>query len=180
MKKINVVGTSASGKSTFSKALAQKLNLTYIELDDLFWLDDWEQASNDLFFEKLKNQIDLAENGYVIDGNYSRSQPIKWKEIDTIIWLDLPFHLNLFRSLKRALSRVLSKRRLWKSLNNTESFKTMLSKESIVWWMIKTHKKNQQKYLKLINSNEYVDIHWIRLRNQTEMDKFLKRAYSPK
>ena len=35
MKKINVVGTSASGKTIFSRKLAQKLNLTYIELDDL-------------------------------------------------------------------------------------------------------------------------------------------------
>ena len=51
MKRINVVGTSASGKSTFSKALAQKLGLSYIELDDLFWLDDWVESTDELFLE---------------------------------------------------------------------------------------------------------------------------------
>ncbi len=35
MKRINVVGTSATGKSTFSRALAEKLGLHYIELDNL-------------------------------------------------------------------------------------------------------------------------------------------------
>jgi len=44
MRRINVVGTSASGKSTFARMLAQKLQLDYIELDDLFWLDDWQEV----------------------------------------------------------------------------------------------------------------------------------------
>ena len=61
MKRINVVGTSASGKSTFSKALAQKLNLSYIELDDLFWLDDWKESADQDFFEKLQQSIDHIE-----------------------------------------------------------------------------------------------------------------------
>lgn len=39
-RRINVVGTSASGKSTFACALAAKLGLSYIELDNLFWLDN--------------------------------------------------------------------------------------------------------------------------------------------
>ena len=81
MKRINVVGTSASGKSTFSKALAQKLGLSYIELDDLFWLDNWGESSDRNFFEKLQQSIDLAPHGYVIDGNYSRTEEIKWKQM---------------------------------------------------------------------------------------------------
>ena len=33
IKRINVVGTSGSGKSTVSRALAEKLNLPYVEQD---------------------------------------------------------------------------------------------------------------------------------------------------
>lgn len=180
MKRINVVGTSASGKSTFSKALAHKLGLSYIELDDLFWLDDWRESSDLDFFEKLQQKIDHAPEGYVIDGNYTRTKHIKWKAIDTIIWLDLPFHINVYRSVKRALHRAWSKQRLWKSSNNTESIQSLFSRDSIVWWMIKTHQKNRQKYLEMMQSNEYTHIHWIRLRTQTEMNEFLKQTYSPK
>ncbi|MEL7532145.1 MAG: adenylate kinase, partial [Bacteroidota bacterium] len=32
MKKINVIGTSASGKSTFAKKLAKELDLPYVEI----------------------------------------------------------------------------------------------------------------------------------------------------
>lgn len=35
--KINVVGTSGSGKSTFSRRLAAQLAIPYIEMDALFW-----------------------------------------------------------------------------------------------------------------------------------------------
>ena len=174
MKRINVVGTSASGKSTFSKALAQKLGLSYIELDDLFWLDNWGESSDPNFFEKLQQSIDLAPNGYVIDGNYSRTEEIKWQEIDTVIWLDLPFHINLFRSVKRALLRVISKQKLWPNSNNRESLRMILTKDSIIWWMIKTHKKNQHKYLQMMQSNEYAHIHWIRLCSRSEIKNFLK------
>ena len=174
MKRINVVGTSASGKSTFSKTLAQKLGLSYIELDDLFWLDNWDESSDPNFFEKLQQSIDLAPHGHVIDGNYSRTEEIKWKEIDTVIWLDLPFHLNLYRSLKRALHRALTQQKLWSNSNNRESFKSMLSRDSIIWWMIKTHKKNQHKYLQMMQSNEYAHILWIRLCSRSEIKNFLK------
>ena len=174
MKRINVVGTSASGKSTFSKVLAQKLELSYIELDDLFWLDNWGESSDPNFFEKLQQSIDLAPNGYVIDGNYSRTEEIKWQEIDTVIWLDLPFHINLFRSVKRALLRVVSKQKLWPNSNNQESLRMILTKDSIIWWMIKTHKKNQHKYLQMMQSSEYANIHWIRLSSRSEIKNFLK------
>ncbi len=39
--KLNVVGTSGSGKSTFSKALAEKLAIEHIEMDQIFWGPNW-------------------------------------------------------------------------------------------------------------------------------------------
>ncbi len=44
MKFINIVGTSASGKPTFARQLGQKLGLAHIEMDDLFWQDDWQET----------------------------------------------------------------------------------------------------------------------------------------
>lgn len=172
-RRINVVGTSASGKSTFARTLAAKLGLSYIELDNLFWLDNWQESPDAEFFDKIHTAIDQAKDGYVIDGNYTRSIPVKWAEIDSVIWIDLPFHLNLYRSVRRALQRTMSKQPLWSNSNNTESFSQVLSRDSIILWMMKTHQKNRQHYLKLMHAPEYQHIHWIRLRSPREIDTFL-------
>lgn len=57
MRRMNVVGTSASGKTTFSRVLAKKLGLNYIELDDLFWLDDWKETPDTEFVKKYRSKL---------------------------------------------------------------------------------------------------------------------------
>ena len=52
MQRINVIGTSGSGKSTFAKELAKQLEINYIEMDALNWLPNWQEADPDKFFRK--------------------------------------------------------------------------------------------------------------------------------
>jgi hypothetical protein len=40
-ERINVVGTSGSGKTTFARQLAARLDLPYYEMDALFWKPGW-------------------------------------------------------------------------------------------------------------------------------------------
>ncbi|WP_343620037.1 shikimate kinase [Acinetobacter proteolyticus] len=174
MKFINVVGTSAAGKTTFARQLAQKLGLSYIEMDDLFWLDDWQETPDHEFFAKLQSQIDQAPRGWVLDGNYSRTLDLKLKYIDTIIWLDYSFSLNLYRSVKRAISRAVTQKRLWENSNNRESFKTsFLSKDSIILWMITHHAQNRKKYLAMMDDARYQHIRFIRLTSPKQTAVFL-------
>lgn len=176
LKKINVIGTTGSGKTTFSKKLAEKLDLAYIQLDDLLWLDDWQETPDEPFFEKLRNQLDLASEGWVVDGNYTRTQYITWEDVETVIWLDMPFHINLFQSVQRAVTRALSKEKLWENSNNQESFQRMLSRDSILWWMIKTYRKNRKKYLERMRNQKYAHIQFIHLRSRKEVQMFLQQV----
>lgn len=174
MKFINIVGTTASGKTTFARQLALKLNLTHIEMDDLFWLDDWQETPDDEFFLKLQNKMDIAKDGWVLDGNYSRTLHLKLAKLDTMIWLDYSFTLNLYRSVKRAISRIITKEPLWENSNNHESFKqSFLSKDSIILWMINHHAKNRKKYLKMMHDPQYQHIQFIRLTSPKQAKLFL-------
>lgn len=138
--KINVVGTSGSGKSTFSRKLAQVLKFPYIEMDRIFWQPNWQEPSNEKFFKDL--EIALNQEKWVLDGNYTRTIPIKWKNVETIIWLDYSFTRTIFQAVKRAVQRSISKEEFWEGTGNTESFRRIFfSKESIIWWSIKTHSK---------------------------------------
>ncbi len=55
-KKINVIGTSGAGKSTFSKKLAQALNYPYIEMDKVFWESNWKWPTDEKLFLNENNQ----------------------------------------------------------------------------------------------------------------------------
>ena len=68
MKFINIIGSTGWGKSTLARKLAQKRQLHYIELDDLLWLDDWQESSNEALFSKLKTAMEDATAGWVLDG----------------------------------------------------------------------------------------------------------------
>ncbi len=172
MKMINVVGTSGSGKSTFSKRISRILNLPYIEMDKIFWGPNWYWPSDEEFFRKLENE--LQKDSWVLDGNYTRSIPIKWQNVGTVIWLDFPFFTTLFRAIKRAFFRALSGKEIWEGTGNRESFrKSFFSKDSIVWWTIKTHQSVRKKYESYMNDPQYSHIKFIRLRSDSDVETFL-------
>ncbi len=174
VSRINVVGTSGSGKSSFARALALRLSIPYIELDHLFWRPNWQMPPDPDFFPKVAEA--LAGNEWVLDGNYTRTIPIKWERVQMVIWLDYPFPTTLFRAVKRALNRAWTKVELWEGTGNRESFRaSFFSKDSIIWWTIKTHRSVRQRYEQVLADPKYSSIEFVRLRNQKECDELLAR-----
>src|SRR3954470_8485515 len=88
-QRINVVGTSGSGKTTFARELAELLDLPCYEMDQLFWKSDWQESSNDEFFQKVQEVT--SRQKWILDGNYTRTTAIKWKQVQLVIWLDPSF-----------------------------------------------------------------------------------------
>lgn len=120
--------------------------------------------------------MEQATAGWVLDGNYSRTQDLKLRYVDTIIWLDYSFSLNLYRSVKRAISRAVTQKRLWENSNNRESFKSsFLSKDSIILWMISHHAKNRKKYLTMMNDPQYQQIRFVHLSSPKQAAEFLQQ-----
>lgn len=164
--KINVVGISGSGKSTFCKTLANNLSSSYIEMDSLYWAENW--SVNPRFLKDL--EIALDKESYVLDGNYSSSDHLKWKDIDLVIWLDYSFHLSFYRCLTRTIKRLITKECLWGS--NKETIYNILGKNSILYFMVTHYYKNKKKF-----ENDMVNhsnITFIRLRTPKEAEAFLQ------
>ncbi|WP_151981171.1 shikimate kinase [Acinetobacter guerrae] len=173
MKFINIIGTTGSGKSTLARKLAQKRKLHYIELDNLLWLDHWQESSNEEFFCKLKSSINAASEGWVIDNLYTRSIDMILTQADTVIWLDYAFHINFFRLTKRTLWRAISRKTLWENSNNKESWKIMFSKKSIFLWMLQKYPQNKRRYLAMMQHPDYQHIQFIRLTSPKQTAAFL-------
>lgn len=173
VKRINIVGTSGSGKSYFGRSLANKISAKFIGVDELFWLPNWQARGDEDFFNLLENELDCES--WVLDGNYHKTEFIKWKNVDAIIWIDLPFWRNFQQVFIRSLKRCISKKEIWPGSGNYESFsQTFFSKHSILWWMIRSYSKNKEYFEKRFQDADLKHIKIVRLRSRGEMKQFLE------
>ena len=161
--KINVVGSSGSGKSTLAQHLARELALPYIELDALFWQPNWTPAPEPAFLAHIKRA--LSAPGWVLDGNYDRTRPIKWANVEVVIWLDLPAWRILFQVLKRTLWRSLKGEVLW--AGNRETLrKALFSRDSILLWAITSLGPIRRRYQAIMSDPSCSHIHFVRVQTQ--------------
>jgi len=99
MKKVLVIGSCGAGKSTFSRCLGEATGLPVIHLDKLFWHPNWVETSKDEWVIKV-NEI-LKGVSWIIDGNYSDTLALRLEKCDTVIFLDMPHTVCVYRILKR-------------------------------------------------------------------------------
>lgn len=83
-----VVGCPGAGKSTFARALRDKLNLPLVHLDMMWHLPDGNHVERDVFDVHLAEM--LARERWIIDGNYLRTLKRRLERADTVFFLDLP------------------------------------------------------------------------------------------
>lgn len=174
MNKVNVVGTSGSGKSTFSALLARELSCPHIEMDQLFWKANWQESSDVEFFARLSERLNGER--WVLDGNYNRTRAIKWREVDTVVWIDYSLIRTLFHALSRVISRSISGRELWPNTGNKESWrKAFFNKDSILLWTIKTYRSNRKRYLSDMHNPDYQHIRFVRLTSPKQARRYLQQ-----
>ncbi|MCM3757172.1 topology modulation protein [Sporosarcina aquimarina] len=102
MHRILVMGVSAgAGKSTFARTLGEKLNYPVTYLDRLFFEPGWKEVAEEVFEQR---QVEATSgSNWIIEGNYSRTVSVREKRADTIVYLELPLYLCLYRVLKRRI-----------------------------------------------------------------------------
>jgi adenylate kinase family enzyme len=171
--KINLIGTSGSGKSTLARRLAAELNLPYIEMDTLYWRPDWQGTPDAQLFETLETILN-ATQGWVLDGNYNRTRPIKWRQVDLIIWVDYGFTRTLRQAVMRAAKRAWSQHELWPGTGNRESFRrSFFSRESVLLWTIKTWRSNRARYEADMANPQFAHIRFVRIRSRQQADALI-------
>lgn len=169
-KRIAVIGTTGSGKTTLAHRLAQQLGVPHVELDALHWEPGWTPAPLEVFCERVSQA--LTGDAWVVDGNYSKARPIVWDRADTIIWLDFSFWTILSRLTRRTLRRLISKEELWNG--NRERWKEQFfSRESLFFWMFRTYRRRKREYLLLLSRPEYAHLAVVRLASPQAAEEWL-------
>ncbi|CAN5143932.1 ATPase AAA [soil metagenome] len=104
MRRIVVLGCSGSGKSTLSRRLGARLGLPVVHLDALYWAPGWTPRPLDEFRARVATAV--SGDGWVCDGGYSNTHDLRFPFADTVIWLDRPRALCLWRVVLRWLGHL--------------------------------------------------------------------------
>lgn len=166
--RIQIIGTSCSGKSTLAKKLSDYMNIKHIELDELFWEKNWVKRNADEFYQLVQNAT--AQTSYVCCGNYSLVRDVLFSRATHIIWLNYSFIRVFWRALRRSIKRIVLRENVCNG--NIESFrKTFFSKDSILLWVIQSFAKRKKEYPKMLEELKQNGIIVIELKKNASIQQ---------
>jgi len=172
MRRISLIGVPGSGKTTAGRRLAASLDVPFIELDAIFHQSGWRELPRDEFRTRVSEVI--AQEGWVVDGNYSTVQDLVWPRADTVVWLDLPRPVVVRRVATRTLRRALTRERLWN--DNREpltNFYRLDPEKNIIRWAWVKHAEYLERYGAAMRDAANDHLRFRRLTSQREIDQFL-------
>ena len=87
-KRVAVIGCPGGGKSTFSRALRDRVDLPLYHLDAIYWREDRTHLSREEFYPLMQEII--AREEWIIDGNYQSTMEWRVAACDLVVFLDYP------------------------------------------------------------------------------------------
>ncbi|KHF39913.1 topology modulation protein [Halalkalibacter okhensis] len=174
MNRIMVMGVSAGvGKSTFARKLGRLIKTEVYHLDKLYWKPNWVEASLEEF--SAKQQAIVKQDKWIIDGNYSNTYDIRMKYCDTIIYIELPLYVCLYRVYKRWLTNI-GRTRIDMGVGCNEKLDAQFIK-----FIISTYydRKKQMKY-RMKEFQQHPTNQVITLKSKKEIQSFLESLHSEK
>ena len=170
MRRVVVLASaSGNGKTTFGRALAEKLDVPFVELDALVHGPGWVETPDD----ELRALVEpiVAGEGWVVDGAYQRKLgDLVLRSTDTVVWLDLPMRVWLPRLVRRTWRRIRGRETLWN--DNRESFRTAFwGGESLFGYALRMHFDRRKRY-----PHELAGYRVVRLRTVQEVERWLETS----
>ncbi|HET9051032.1 MAG TPA: AAA family ATPase [Candidatus Dormibacteraeota bacterium] len=139
VRRVWVLGTSGSGKTTIAAEVARRLGVPHVEIDWLQHGPDWAQATP----EELGERLDVALGGdaWVADGNYHGAREAHFHRAELVVWLDYDRRLVMSRVVRRTAGRLLLRRRIFNG--NRERWRNLLDPGHPIRWAWSTHARRR-------------------------------------
>lgn len=161
-----MIGTSAgAGKSTFARKLGEKTGIEEHHLDVLYWKPGWVESGLQEFSDAQREIVKKKQ--WIIEGNYSNTFEIRAAACDTVIYLDVPLYLCLYRVLKRRVT----------NLGKTRPDMAAGCREKMDWKFLKfivtTYGPRKRKMAERLDRFAAEGKKVIVLKNRLDIDSFL-------
>ena len=100
MKRVVIIGSPGSGKSTFAAALSKKTGLPVIHLDYYYHQKDKNYQSDSKAWRKKVGEL-IKNDKWIMDGNYASSYDLRLPAAKTIILFNFPRYIAMWQVIKR-------------------------------------------------------------------------------
>ncbi len=172
MRRVSVVGCSGSGKTTFARSLAARLEVPHIELDAVYHQPNWTPLPDEEYRRQVADLVN--QEAWVIDGNYSVIRDLVWEAADTVVVLAYPRRVVMRRVMQRTLRRVFLRQELWNG--NREPWTNLFSldpQRNINVWAWTTYRKNFDRYLAAMSDPRWAPLTFHRFTRPIQAKRFL-------
>lgn len=102
MRRLLIIGPCGSGKSTLARELSPRMGLPLVHMDQLGWQAGWIETEKAELNARLAEVV--AQDEWLIEGNYGSTLAPRLERADTVIYLDFPIRLCLWRLIRRIAS----------------------------------------------------------------------------
>lgn len=168
-ERIVIIGNSATGKTTLAREITARLQCPHIERDALQWGAGWTAVSDDVFRARVAEAVE--GDRWVADGNFSRVREVVWGRADTLLWLDYPLVLILWRLTRRSWARIRTQKVMWNG--NRETWGHLLGRNGVFAWTLKAHSRHHLEYPALLELPQYQHLTVVRLRTPGATQKWI-------
>lgn len=172
LRRVVVIGTTGSGKTTLARELALALGAEHVELDAYRHGPNWTETPDDDFVRRIGRA--LSGERWLADGNYSVTRGTVWPRATAIVWLDYTFGVVFWRLLLRTLRRGILRETLWNG-NKENLFEHFFTRNSLFLWAIKSHWRRRRTVPSELAEPQYAHLRVVRLRSPREASRWLAR-----
>lgn len=164
MRKVLVIGSGGAGKSTLARRLGERLGVEVLHLDRFYWRAGWVETPKEGWAQRVEEL--LAGESWVMDGNYSGTLARRLEACDTVVFLDVPRAVCVWRVLKRLLTS------RWRG--RPDMAEGCVDKLSVKFlqWVWSYPERSRPKVLALLEEKA-AGKRVLRLRSDAEVERFL-------
>lgn len=168
-QRVLIIGSGGAGKSTFAKKLSAKTGIPMYHLDALYWQPGWQEPPREAWQKKVDAL--LAEEQWIMDGNFGGTLERRVPRADLIVLFDIPSWRCMWNVLKRRIKH--------NGFSNSRTRPDMAPgcPETLdlkfVLWVLMYPKRNKPKVLETIRKHKQINTELLIFSNYKAVDEFL-------